>query len=89
MINSSLSAYQAARSKWIEPLLLISFAAPAFAPERVGPSGAAGVPSRIGPVDKGGEYVRYCILSTALGWFGRTPRKQKNRPEHSKNAPAG
>ena len=42
MTISSLSAYQAARSKRIEPLLLTSSSVPAAAPGRAGPSGAAG-----------------------------------------------
>ena len=40
--TSNLSAYQAARSKWIEPLLLTSSSVPAAAPGRAGQSGAAG-----------------------------------------------
>ena len=42
MTISSLSAYQAARSKRIEPLLLTSSSVPAAAPGKAGPSGAAG-----------------------------------------------
>ena len=54
-INPSLSAYQAARSIWIEPLLLTSSAVPAAAPGRAGPSDAAGAFFDPGSAHIGGE----------------------------------
>ena len=73
-LTSNLSAYQAARSKWVEPLLLTSSTAPASAPGRAGPGTAAGRPLFCHAV------ISYAVLTVLLKIHTATAQVSASHP---------